>query len=178
MISPDEIESYKYRIQEGWGAVIGHDQLSRLFAWAEAATKRADDAEARATHLSAHIQEVSDALDIGWEGWKERGETKVQAIAALRDYADKAHDQINHYLGGFEREQLLRDWESAVKGEKEWERLHKDAERERDAALAVLRKFEWCNSDDEFSQCPECAEPKQCGHAPDCALAACLNGGA
>lgn len=143
-----------------------------------AATKRADDAEARTDHLSAHIQEISDALDTGWEGWKERGETKAQAIAAMRANMDKTHDELNRHLGGLEREQLLRDWESAVKGGKEWERLYKEKDKQLDAALEELRKREWHRGELQKTWCITCGMPELVGHAPSCDLAACLNGGA
>lgn len=52
-----------------------------------------------------------------------------------------------------------------------------DAERERDAALAVLRDVEWAGSP-YFGDhpCPRCRLSS--AHHPSCALAACLNGGA
>jgi len=47
-----------------------------------------------------------------------------------------------------------------------------DAERERDAAVKVLRDIDW-----KSGVCLSCGA-MICTHAPSCALAACLNGGA
>lgn len=50
-----------------------------------------------------------------------------------------------------------------------------DAEKQRDAAVKVLRDAEW-NSYDGPGVCKLCRQTKTVGHAPSCALAACLNG--
>lgn len=58
-----------------------------------------------------------------------------------------------------------------------------NSERERDAAIAVLKRVEWSRQTwtGEWGQgalaltCPVCGS-RQPGHAPDCALAACLKG--
>lgn len=53
-----------------------------------------------------------------------------------------------------------------------------DAEKQRDAALAVLTKHQWSQSWDGEHWCLECGGLSDKGHTTDCALAACLNGGA
>jgi hypothetical protein len=53
-----------------------------------------------------------------------------------------------------------------------------DAEKQRDAALAVLTKHQWSQSWDGEHWCLECGGLSDKGHTTDCALVACLNGGA
>lgn len=54
------------------------------------------------------------------------------------------------------------------------------AERERDAAVKVLREVERIEAEKRIAgdKCPICQWQPRGGHAPNCALAACLKGGA
>lgn len=51
-----------------------------------------------------------------------------------------------------------------------------DAERERDAALAVLRDVQWSSNAGYNGSCPCCYNEEAASHRANCALAACLKG--